>query len=95
MSELLIMIEGNLIGRVGADKAGRLSLDYEAGWRESPQGHSLSRSVDVRRPSRDELEQQLTLSQYDISLTGSDPVICRIYKPRIPFRRVIERIRQQ
>src|SRR5882762_7972454 len=42
MSELLIMIEGNLIGRLRADKAGRLSLDYEAGWRESPQGHSLS-----------------------------------------------------
>jgi serine/threonine-protein kinase HipA len=42
MSELLIMIEGNLIGRVRADKAGRLSLDYEASWRESPQGHALS-----------------------------------------------------
>jgi serine/threonine-protein kinase HipA len=42
MSELLIMIEGNLIGRVRADKAGRLSLDYEASWRESQQGHSLS-----------------------------------------------------
>jgi serine/threonine-protein kinase HipA len=42
MSELLILIEGNLIGRLRADKAGRLSLDYEAGWRESPQGHSLS-----------------------------------------------------
>src|SRR5882757_11381733 len=42
MSELLLMIEGNLIGRVRADKAGRLSLDYEAGWRESPQGHSIS-----------------------------------------------------
>jgi len=45
MSELLIMIEGNLIGRVRADKAGRLSLDYEAGWRDSPQGHSLSVSM--------------------------------------------------
>jgi len=42
MSELLIMIEGSLIARVRAEKAGRLSLDYEAGWRESPQGHSLS-----------------------------------------------------
>jgi serine/threonine-protein kinase HipA len=45
VSELLIMIEGNLIGRVRADKAGRLSLDYEAGWRESPQAHSLSVSM--------------------------------------------------
>ena len=35
MSELLIVIDGNLIGRVRADKAGRLSLDYEANWLES------------------------------------------------------------
>jgi serine/threonine-protein kinase HipA len=45
VSELLIMIEGNLIGRVRADKAGRLSLDYEAGWRESPRAYSLSVSM--------------------------------------------------
>ena len=45
MSELLIMIDGNLIGRVRADKAGRLSLDYEARWLESPHGHSLSVSM--------------------------------------------------
>lgn len=45
MSELLILIEGNLIGRVRADKAGRLSLNYEARWLESPQGHSLSVSM--------------------------------------------------
>jgi serine/threonine-protein kinase HipA len=49
MSELLIMIEGNLIGRVRADKAGRLSLDYEASWRESPQGHSLSVTMPLAR----------------------------------------------
>jgi serine/threonine-protein kinase HipA len=45
VSELLILIEGNLIGRVQADKAGRLSLNYEARWLESPQGHSLSVSM--------------------------------------------------
>ena len=39
------MIDGNLIGRVRADKAGRLSLDYEARWLESPHGHSLSVSM--------------------------------------------------
>jgi serine/threonine-protein kinase HipA len=49
MSELLVMIEGNLIGRVRADKAGRLSLDYEASWRESPQGHSLSVTMPLAR----------------------------------------------
>jgi serine/threonine-protein kinase HipA len=45
VSELLVMIEGSLMGRVHADKAGGLSLDYEASWRESPQGHSLSVSM--------------------------------------------------
>ncbi|TLY57047.1 MAG: hypothetical protein E6K52_15170, partial [Gammaproteobacteria bacterium] len=45
VSELLILIEGNLVGRVRVDKAGRLSLDYAAGWRESPRGHSLSVSM--------------------------------------------------
>src|ERR1700721_586941 len=45
MSEFLIMIEGSLIGRVRADKAGRLTLNYEAGWRDSPQGHALSVSM--------------------------------------------------
>jgi serine/threonine-protein kinase HipA len=45
MSELLIMIEGKLIGRARAGKAGHLSLDYEAGWRDTRQGHSLSVSM--------------------------------------------------
>jgi len=42
MSELLILIEGKLAGRVVADKSGRMSLSYEKAWRESPQGYSLS-----------------------------------------------------
>lgn len=42
MSELLILIEGELAGRVLADKSGRLSLSYEQTWRESRQSHSLS-----------------------------------------------------
>lgn len=45
MSELLILVEGNLIGRVRTDKAGRLSLVYEGRWLESRQGHSLSVSM--------------------------------------------------
>jgi serine/threonine-protein kinase HipA len=43
------MIEGNLIGRVRGDRAGRLSLDYEASWLESPQGHSLSVSMPLAK----------------------------------------------
>jgi serine/threonine-protein kinase HipA len=42
VSEVLILIEGELVGRVRADKAGRLSLAYEDSWRESAQGHALS-----------------------------------------------------
>jgi serine/threonine-protein kinase HipA len=42
VSELLILIEGELAGRVVADKSGRLSLSYEKAWRESPLSYSLS-----------------------------------------------------
>lgn len=49
MSELLVVVEGDLLGRVRADKAGRLSLDYEASWLESPRGHSLSASMRLAR----------------------------------------------
>lgn len=45
MSELLILIEGELAGRVRADKSGRLSLQYEEAWRVSPRSHSLSVSM--------------------------------------------------
>jgi serine/threonine-protein kinase HipA len=46
VSELLVLIEGELAGRVLADRSGRYSLSYEKSWRESPQSHSLS----VRMP---------------------------------------------
>jgi HipA-like protein len=42
VAELLVLIEGSLAGRILADKSGRLSLNYEKTWRESPQGYSLS-----------------------------------------------------
>lgn len=45
MSELLVLIEGELAGRVLADKSGRLSLRYEKDWRESPRSYSLSVSM--------------------------------------------------
>lgn len=45
MSELLVLIEGSLVGRISADRSGRLSMEYEAGWRTSAQGHSLSVSM--------------------------------------------------
>jgi serine/threonine-protein kinase HipA len=45
MSELDVVIEGTLIGRVRANKAGRLSFDYEPQWRDSRNGYSLSVSM--------------------------------------------------
>jgi serine/threonine-protein kinase HipA len=42
VSELLLLIEGELAGRVLADKSGRLSLSYEKAWRESPHSYSVS-----------------------------------------------------
>ena len=45
MSELDVLIEGDLIGRIRMNKAGRLSFDYEPRWRDSPNGYSLSVSM--------------------------------------------------
>ena len=42
MSELEVLIEGDLVARIRMNKAGRLSFDYEPGWRDSPIGYSLS-----------------------------------------------------
>jgi serine/threonine-protein kinase HipA len=45
MSELEVLIEGELIARIRMNKAGRLSLDYESYWRDSKDGYSLSVSM--------------------------------------------------
>jgi serine/threonine-protein kinase HipA len=47
MSELEVVIEGDLIGRVRMNKAGRLSFGYESGWRDSRSGYSLSVSMQL------------------------------------------------
>jgi serine/threonine-protein kinase HipA len=47
MNELNVLIEGELIGRIRTNKAGRLSFDYEPGWRESADGYSLSVSMPI------------------------------------------------
>jgi len=47
MNELDVLIEGELIGRVQMNKAGRLSFDYEPRWRDSPDGYSLSVSMPI------------------------------------------------
>lgn len=45
MTELDIVIDGDLIGLIRADKTGRLTLNYDSRWRDSPRGHSLSVSL--------------------------------------------------
>lgn len=45
MTELDIVIDGDLIGLIRADKTGRLTLNYGSRWRDSPRGHSLSVSL--------------------------------------------------
>jgi len=55
VSELLVVIEGLLAGRIHADKSGRLSLSYEEAWRASAQGYSISVSMplaDVSYPQK-------------------------------------------
>jgi serine/threonine-protein kinase HipA len=51
VTELLILIEGKLIGRVRLERGGRLSLEYEANWRESAESHSLSVSMPLAQLS--------------------------------------------
>jgi serine/threonine-protein kinase HipA len=69
VSELLIVIEGLLAGRVHANKNGRLSLTYEEAWRASPQGYSLS----VSMPLADVTYPQKSVSPYLWNLLPENP----------------------
>ncbi len=50
MNQLLILIEGNVAGRIHAGQGGRLSLEYEASWCDSAEGYSLSVSLPRAHP---------------------------------------------
>jgi HipA-like protein len=69
VSELPIVIECLLAGRVRADKNGRLSLTYEEAWRSSPQGHSLSISM----PLADTTYPQKAIWPYLCNLLPENP----------------------
>jgi serine/threonine-protein kinase HipA len=43
-----MLIEGELAGRIREDRSGRLTLGYEAAWRNSPHGHPLSVNMALR-----------------------------------------------
>lgn len=49
MSELLAVIEGEVIGRLTADRAGRISFQYENAWLEAASAHSLSVSMPLAK----------------------------------------------
>lgn len=49
MSELLTVIEGEVIGRVQSERAGRITYIYEPGWLDSAKAHSLSISMPLAR----------------------------------------------
>ena len=69
MSELFIVLEGDLIGRIRADKAGRLSLSYEPSWRDSTHSHSLS----VSMPLADTTYPHKLVSSYLWNLLPENP----------------------
>lgn len=71
MSELLVMIDGNPIGQVRADKAGRLSFSYETSWSKSSQGYSLS----VSMPRGQTIYPQKLINSYLWNLLPENPTV--------------------
>ena len=57
MSDLLAVIEGEVIGRLSADRAGRLSFVYESAWLEAELAYPLS----VTLPLANVVYQQRTV----------------------------------
>lgn len=49
MSELLAVIEGEVIGRLVADRAGRVAFTYDEKWLEAERAHSLSVSMPLAK----------------------------------------------
>jgi serine/threonine-protein kinase HipA len=49
VSELLAVIEGEVIGRLVADRAGRIVLTYDEKWLEAERAHSLSISMPLAK----------------------------------------------
>lgn len=48
--QLLVLIEGERVGQISAEKGGRLAFEYDAAWRESAVAHSLSLSLPLSQP---------------------------------------------
>jgi serine/threonine-protein kinase HipA len=49
VSELLVVIDGEVIGRLAADRAGRLSYAYEDTWLTAPTAYPLSVSLPLAK----------------------------------------------
>src|SRR5579864_4781322 len=73
ISELLIVIDATPVGRVRADRAGRLALEYEDSWWQSPQGYSLS----VTMPRSKSTYGHKLVSPYLWNLLPENPAVLR------------------
>jgi serine/threonine-protein kinase HipA len=71
MNELCVAIEGQLVGKVRADKNGTLSLGYEAEWRKSPESYALS----VNMPLADISYPQKAVYAYLWNLLPENPIV--------------------
>lgn len=69
MSELLVVIEAEVIGRLRADRTGRITFAYEPAWLEAENAHSLS----VSMPLADLVYPQRTVLPYLWNLLPENP----------------------
>lgn len=71
MTELLILIDGQIIGRISAQQGGRLELAYEQRWSTSTEAHSLSISM----PFTQAHHPQKVVSPYLWNLLPENPAV--------------------
>jgi HipA-like protein len=82
--ELSIVVEGESFGRVHAEKGGRLSLEYETRWRESPEGHSLS----VSMPLSHAAYSQKSVLPYLWNLLPENPTVLQRWAQYTPIAQI-------
>jgi serine/threonine-protein kinase HipA len=71
MSELEVLIEGELVGRIDMNRTGSLSLNYEPSWRDSSGSYSLS----VNMPLAEIIYSHRTVWPYLWNLLPENPNI--------------------
>jgi serine/threonine-protein kinase HipA len=88
VSELLVVIEGEVIGRLTADRTGRLSFAYENSWLDTPRAYPLS----VTLPLAKIVYPQRTVLPYLWNLLPENPNVLQRWgqqyhvSPANPFK---------